>query len=270
MLLSTAEFLKKSGYVAHPVERPEDLYNPTVAIYFVCAYLDYLSKHEDTRKSEEFIVKSYHNGSSRMEETPAEVWDVYLKARSQLLRLKTAMDSPPTKQLIYVVQSGENLELIGRVCGVSVQSIMEVNPDVKEADNVQTGDCIEIPVEKILPRFYVVKQNESVESIARRHEVSLFKLYGANADLKNSAALKPGWILSIPGLKGNTLDGRLRNDLISTGIDDGPFFLSSLAEHEAVRMDEDVISGSMAREYLRSISYSRSAIQKILKRNSPN
>ena len=230
MLLSTAEFLVDSGYSDYDPKHPEDLNDPSVALYFVCAYVDYLSKLEVIGKCEEYIVKGYHNGSIRMEETPEEVWDVYLKARSQLLRLKSAMRSSEPYQIIHVVQPGEDLESIGRICGISAEAIMKANPDIKEMDCIQSGDCIEIPVDRLLPRLYAVKTGDKLTSIARRHDVSLFRLLNANADVKNPSSVKPGWVLTIPGLRGSSTDRCVRNGLIACGIEDGPFFRPSFAE----------------------------------------
>lgn len=260
--MSTTQFLKDAGHTKHQLDRPEDLFNPTVALYFVCAYIDCLTKHKTAGKSEEFIVKGYHNGSMRADETPPEIWDIYLKARSQLLRLRNAMATSNDEEIIHVVQSGETLEGIGRICGVSVQAILDVNPDVKD-DAVQAGDCIEIPVKKILPRLYAVKAGDTVAAIARRHDVSLVRLLGANADIKNPSLIKPGWLLSIPGLKGHSSDGRVRSDLISAAIEDGPFFLSSFADRYGMRMEEEMIPDAVAREHLRRHPHSRAAMRKL-------
>lgn len=48
-----------------------------------------------------------------------------------------------------------------------MSAILEVNPDIKEGETLQAGDCIEIPVKHILPRLYVVKASDSMASIAR-------------------------------------------------------------------------------------------------------
>lgn len=264
MLPSTAQFLIESGYSKHPIYKPEDLFDPKIALYFVCAYVDYLIKQRITGKNEEFLIKAYHNGSLHMKDVPQSIWDVYLKAKSQLLRLNDALTSPESKEIIHVVQPGETFEVIGRICGVSVEAIMEVNPDVKDIHSIQTGDCIEIPVKKLLPRLYAVKAGDSLATIARNHDVSLFRLLNANSDLKNPSSLTTGWLLSIPGLKGNSAELNRRKDLISARIEDEPFFLSSFADRHGIRIEEDMFAESMVRGgHLRHTAQSRGAMRKL-------
>jgi len=144
-----------------------------------------------------------------------------------------------------------------------VKAILDANPDVRDVDSIQIGDCIEIPVKKILPRLYAFKSGDTIAGIARRHDVSLARLLSANADIKNPSMIKPGWLLSVPGLKGSSSDGRARCDLISAGIEDGPFFLSSFADRYTLRMEEDMISDAVAREHLRRHPHSRAAMRRL-------
>ncbi len=62
-LLSTATWLAKDmGYNRYGIPTAEDLYNPDKAIYFGCAYLDWLASWKGQARSEEWIVQSYNAG----------------------------------------------------------------------------------------------------------------------------------------------------------------------------------------------------------------
>jgi len=226
MLYSTADYLFKMGYTAFDIQHEEDLYDSKVAMYFTCAYLDYLSKETD-ESNEEFLVKAYHKGPDCAQEASLELWDVYLKAASQILRLKSAMNCEDLDlQHIHIVQPGENLNIIARICSLAPEIIMRANPDIKEGTPWQTGDCIEIPIQRILPRLYAVKAGDNLDSIARRHDVSPLRLLRSNVDIKTPDCLRQGWVLSIPGLKGTSTEVSFKTDLISAGLEDGPFVFS--------------------------------------------
>eukprot|EP00210_Caulerpa_lentillifera_P009132 g8706.t1 len=223
MLFSTANELVQNGYTAFKLKSEQDLYDSKAALYFTAAYLDYLSK-QNLESSEEFLVKAYHRGPKHAQEASLELWDIYLKASSQLIRLKTAMNCENHElENIHIVQPGENLKIIARICGIAPEDIIGANPDVKETNSLQTGDCIEIPVQNILPRLYAVKKGDSIDSIAHRHDISTFRLIKFNADIKTPDSLRQGWILSIPGLKGESVVTGMKTDLISAGLEDGPF-----------------------------------------------
>lgn len=60
VLSSTANWLYSSmGYTG---KHPADLFDPEAAMYFGCAYLDYLSKYKGQARGADFIVQSYNAG----------------------------------------------------------------------------------------------------------------------------------------------------------------------------------------------------------------
>lgn len=252
MLFSTAQFLHASGYRRHQVSKVKSLHNPEVSLYFAGAYLKYLSESKGEKRSEEFIVRAYCGGlkGDVDEEATDEAWRIYLRAKQQLGKLEEVIqqaEEEVEEPTIHVVQSGETLPLISRICGTTVENILEANPDIKNADLIRQGDCIEIPVKMLLPRLYAVRTTDTLASIARRHDVSLLRLLKANPEIKNPNHLKPGWVLSIPGLMGASLDGRdhcNRGDLISASVDSGPFFLATMAERYGLALDDGIFSRS--------------------------
>jgi hypothetical protein len=44
-----------------------------------------------------------------------------------------------------------------QVCGVSVEAILAINPDIADATMVQANDCIALPVPRLLPKIYVLQ-----------------------------------------------------------------------------------------------------------------
>eukprot|EP00210_Caulerpa_lentillifera_P009486 g9046.t1 len=272
MLYSTAQNLFHSGYTVYNLSNEQDLYEPKVAMYFAGAYLEYLSK-ENPESSGEFLVKAYHNGMGYYtNEMSLELWKLYSRASSQLFRLKTAMNCEEYElKNIHIVQPGENLNIIAKICRLDLEDILQCNPDLKEANSVQTGDCIELPVQKSLPRLYAVKTGDTLDSIAYKHDVSPIRLLKSNVEIKSLGCLKQGWVLSVPGLKGTSTNGGggggLGHDIMNTGMEDGPFVLSTTAvvfEEEEEEEEEEIMSpelsqncSSFSRDYFRRCKGSR-------------
>jgi LysM repeat protein len=81
---------------------------------------------------------------------------------------------------------------------------LAANPDVLDAEAVHQNDCIAVPVPVVFPRLYVVQPGDSLHSIARAHEIPLGRLLAKNPELTDPTRVQPGWVVSLPGLKGDS------------------------------------------------------------------
>jgi LysM repeat protein len=119
--------------------------------------------------------------------------------------------SPAAAQLVYsmpcvmhVVGHGETLQRIASVCSLGVSEILAANPEIPVSATVQHNDCIAVPVPVVFPRLYVVQPGDTLHSIARAHEVPLGRVLAKNPELADSAGVQPGWVVALPGLKGDS------------------------------------------------------------------
>lgn len=55
------------------------------------------------------------------------------------------------KPVIYIVQSGDTLTAIAAHAGLSVESILRLNPQIKDPNRIQVGDEILIPADDLIP-----------------------------------------------------------------------------------------------------------------------
>ena len=136
-----------------------------------------------------------------------------------------------------------------QVCGTTVASVLKANPEIKNADGVRAGDCIEIPVKHVLPRFYVVQPGDTMALIAQRYDVSLMRLLKLNSGVKSTPNIQPGWVVSIPGLRGTSceeVDAFGRTDLISASVDEGASLLFDMMGTRSSSLNE-AISGDGSR-----------------------
>jgi LysM repeat protein len=113
-----------------------------------------------------------------------------------------AVDSMPC--VMHVVRHGESLQRIASVCSLGVSDLLAANPDVKDADAVHHNDCIAVPLPAVFPRLYVVQPGDTLHSIARAHEVSVGRVLAKNPELTDPGRLQPGWVVALPGLKGDS------------------------------------------------------------------
>lgn len=248
MLFSTAKWLMSLGNIKYQANSATSLQSPKTALYFGAAYLKHLSEINDELQSEEFVVRSYHGGPKSVSQPSTdEYWRKYWQARQQLQRLHWAMGGQDSDgsdgPLMHVVQSGETLSMIAKICGTTAASVLAANPEIKDVNGVRAGDCIEIPVKRVLPRFYVVRSGDTLASIARRHDVSLTRLRRANPDIKSPSHIQAGWVVSIPGLRGTSsdqVDLWDRSDLISAVVDEGPSFLSAMVGKYGMSLEDGI------------------------------
>lgn len=117
------------------------------------------------------------------------------------------MSSLPLPCVMHVVGHSETLAQIASICGLAVPDILAANPDILEATAVQANDCIALPVPIIPPRLHVIQQGESLHSIAKAHKTSLGRILARNPELRDPSSVQPGWVVVLPGLKGESKSG---------------------------------------------------------------
>jgi LysM repeat protein len=125
----------------------------------------------------------------------------------ELHRTDSSGSSDGSNITMHVLQKGENLAQVAAVCGTSVDAIIAANPDIAAIggeQSVQTHDCIAIPVPVVIPRLYVLQPNDTLKSVARAHGVSMGRLLAKNPELVDPSRVQPGWMVRIPGLKGDS------------------------------------------------------------------
>lgn len=108
---------------------------------------------------------------------------------------------------MHVVGQNETVTQIANVCNLALSDILAVNPELPDATAVQPSDCIALPVPVVPPRIYVAQPGDSLPSIAKVHRVSMGRLLARNPELTDPTRLQPGWVVALPGLKGDSKCG---------------------------------------------------------------
>jgi len=153
VLTSTARWLAKDlGFNAYGIPNEDELYDPETSMYFGAAYLTWLSTYKGKKQSEEFVVRGFNGGPNgiRLKATQ-RYWEKYQKAKKELLEIqrmppgKSRESTPPPGDdgVVHIVKSGDTLWAISRQYGVTVESIIALNPSIVP-DSLSIGQVVRI------------------------------------------------------------------------------------------------------------------------------
>ncbi|MDE0854644.1 MAG: LysM peptidoglycan-binding domain-containing protein [Nevskia sp.] len=103
-------------------------------------------------------------------------------------------------QTTYTVQRGDSLGEVAARYQTSTQAILKANPQIHNADLINPGDQVDIPLRdgQRLPGQYTVHSGDSLSSIAASQHTTTSALVAANG-IHNPDLVYPGHVLWIPG-----------------------------------------------------------------------
>ena len=115
----------------------------------------------------------------------------------------------PTNTFSYIVQRGDTMFSIAQMFGVSLQALIQANPQVRNPNQLYPGQnvCVtqaEPPPQTCPPGTfpYTVQQGDTMFLIAQRFGVSLNALIQANPQIPNPNLIFPGQIVCVPTTPG--------------------------------------------------------------------
>ena len=125
--------------------------------------------------------------------------------------------STPSQAGSYTVKSGDTLSGIAAAYGVSLQSLIDANPQISNPNLIYPGQNINIPgggsasgttgggTASTASSSYTVKSGDTLSGIAAAYGVSLQSLIDANPQISNPNLIYPGQSINIPG--GGSVNG---------------------------------------------------------------
>ncbi|MFH1810595.1 MAG: LysM peptidoglycan-binding domain-containing protein [Pseudomonadota bacterium] len=114
----------------------------------------------------------------------------------------------------YTVRSGDSLTAIARRHGLSLQALIQANPQIRDPNRIMPGQLVAIPgggatssaSSSPAPASdgrYTVKRGDSMAKIAQAHGISLASLKHANPQVRDPNRIYAGQQLTIPGVAAN-------------------------------------------------------------------
>ncbi len=106
---------------------------------------------------------------------------------------------------IHIVKKGDTLFELSKKYNVSLQKLIEANPQIANPDQLHLGDKVKIPASAVKVDGdganifkHIVKQGDSLWKLAKAWGLSLQSLVQANPQLSDPNVLKVGEVVNIP------------------------------------------------------------------------
>lgn len=114
----------------------------------------------------------------------------------------------------YVVQRGDYLSKIARNCGVTTQSLIDANPEIKDINKIYPGQVIRIKAGSTVPtptptpgtgtsQQYTVQRGDTLFKIGQKFGVTVQSLLNANPSITNASLIYTGQVINIPSGSGS-------------------------------------------------------------------
>jgi tyrosinase len=100
----------------------------------------------------------------------------------------------PAPGQTYVVVRGDTLRSIAARFGTTVDEILKLNPDIKDANKIVVGQRIVLPS---AVTSYVVVKGDTMRLIASRFNTTVAKLLELNPTIKDANLIFPGQVIKV-------------------------------------------------------------------------
>lgn len=101
----------------------------------------------------------------------------------------------------YTVQHGDYLAKIARTCGISLATIINANPEIRNINRVYPGQVIRLKVDSTIPvtgGTYTVVRGDYLSLIARRFGTTTSAILSVNPEITNPSRIYPGQVIRLP------------------------------------------------------------------------
>lgn len=107
--------------------------------------------------------------------------------------------NPPEPQAgTYTVVSGDTMSGIAQSQGISLDSLVAANPQIKDPDVILPGQTLTIP--STVASYYTVVSGDTMSGIAAKYGIPVNALIAANPQIQDPNLIFAGQILKIPAV----------------------------------------------------------------------
>jgi LysM repeat protein len=120
---------------------------------------------------------------------------IYEGQRLAVPSSRTPAPTPaPTPGQTYVVVRGDTLRSIASRFGTTVDEILKLNTDIKDANRISVGQKIVLPA---AVTSHVVVRGDTLRSIANRYSTTVARLLELNPTIKDANLIFPGQVIKV-------------------------------------------------------------------------
>ena len=141
----------------------------------------------------------------------------------------------------YIVAKGDSLWIIAKRFGVSLESVIKANPQIKDPNKIRVGESVSIPLEEDGgDLLYKAQSGDTLWSIAEKFGAEFEDLIDANEEIVDADVIAVGQVIRVP-----VDEGRGR-DVTRVGVNDGALYEVGKGETfyliaRRFRLDPDVL-----------------------------
>jgi LysM repeat protein len=119
-----------------------------------------------------------------------------LQSVGSVSRTQSASPAQTSAGRDYRIKLGDTLGDIAKRNGVSVEALMEANPEISNRNRIRAGQTITIPTGG---KTVIVQRGDTLGKIAAKNNTSVDALMAANTDIRNANQIYPGQVVRIAG-----------------------------------------------------------------------
>jgi LysM repeat protein len=110
----------------------------------------------------------------------------------QVIVLPGAIIPGTGKTDIYIIKRGDTLSKLAVEFKTTVAKLLELNPDIVDRSLIYAGQRLVVPTDRIGPgQIYVANSRETLETIAKRFQITVEILLQVNPDIKDPTKTLP-------------------------------------------------------------------------------
>jgi peptidoglycan DL-endopeptidase LytF len=152
----------------------------------------YIVKRGDTLNK---LATRFNTTVARLLELNKDITNANLVYEGHRLTVPASGTVPDTGTgQVYTVVRGDTLRKIAARFDTTVDEILKINPQIKNANLIHVGDKINIPATQTT---YTVVRGDTLRKIADRFSTTVARLLELNPSIKNANLIYPGQVLRI-------------------------------------------------------------------------
>lgn len=107
---------------------------------------------------------------------------------------------------VHTVQRGDSMASIAMRNGISLQSLVAANPQIRNPSLIFPGDKVTVPArgQAAPAATYTIRSGDTLSAIAQNKGTTLAALLAANPSIRNPNRIYPGTTIQLPGQAGGT------------------------------------------------------------------
>jgi LysM repeat protein len=130
----------------------------------------------------------------------------------------------------YTVKKGDYLTAIAKTCGTTLESILQLNPTIKNPSLIYPGQVLKMkgvvtptttPTTTVTPvpsgDTYTVVRGDTLGAIAKKFGTTISALLAVNPNIKNASIIYVGQVIKLPSTATNT-SGNAKLTLSATSV----------------------------------------------------